>query len=201
MSHRLLSLALFVMPLVGGCFQELDTGADKGSPPTVINDIGIGSVPDPGDNTIPDQTETPPIEVTTDLSKDPVGTANSACDAMNQQAIWILKTNCGQCHGSQLSVDPANTTASGLPAWNFVDDPKKMLDPNNFTDLKPTSTDPGVPFLKKGDPGGSRIYQRMMLGNTAGTPPQQVMPPLSTGRTLTVSDFSLLNEWIKSCLP
>jgi hypothetical protein len=203
MDHRALFFSLLELALATSCFQQIDSSADKGSAPITKSDIPFGSVPKTADGTIPDQTLTPGIQITTDVSKDPVGTTMSACDAINQQAMWTLKTNCGDCHGSQLSVDPANPTARGLPAWNFVDVPEKMLDPNNHTDLppNPANGDPGVPFLKKGVPEGSRIYQRMLLGNTQGTPPQQVMPPTTTGRQLTVSDFSMLNAWIKNCLP
>ena len=107
------------------------------------------------------------------------------------QANWILMTYCGNCHSSKAA------SINGIPPFGFIDDTTKLLDPNNPTDL----TSPPVPFLVKGDPKGSRIYQRIVLGNQKGA-----MPPVYNDPTLpalprpNVSDFSVLYTWIKHCL-
>jgi hypothetical protein len=201
MDHRVLLFSLLSIPLFAACMQELDTGADKGSTPqTVTGQLDPGTVPDPGDGTIPDQTFTPEIQITTDISKKPVGTTKSSCDAIKQQAMWILTTTCGGCHGSQLSVEVgAPNPAQGQPQWNFVDDPGRMM---TTIDLQTGTLATGVPFLVKGDPKGSPIYQRIILGLEQGA-----MPPVYPSPTIppvqprpSISDYSILHEWIKSCL-
>lgn len=183
--------------LLTGCFQTLDTGSDKGSTPLRLP-LDFGSVDDPGDGTIPAQTSTPAIQVVTDLGTDPSpGTPQTTkpCDAISAQAIAILTTNCGKCHGSQ-TVIGGLPAAQGNPPWNYVDDPQKMLNPSNVTDLNGTNGNPLVPFLTNGDPRGSRIYQRMTVANLMAG----VMPPSTEKQRPTISDFSLLNAWIKNCL-
>jgi hypothetical protein len=70
-----------------------------------------------------------------------------------------------------------------------------MLDPANLTDI------PGVPFLVKSSPKASRLYQRIILGNQKGAmPPVYDDPTLAAYPRPNVSDYSVLNEWIKSCL-
>ena len=196
MNYRAFSLAICCVPLAG-CFQGLDTGADKGSSPLSLP-LDFGNVPDPGDGTIPQQTTTPAIQIVTDLGTDPdpsTAQTTKPCDAISAQVSAILTANCGKCHGSQ-TVIGGIPAAQGNPAWNYVEDPQKMLDPANQTDLNGRNGNPLVPFLTKGDPGGSRIYQRMTVPNLGAG----VMPPTSETQRPTISDFSLVNAWIKNCL-
>jgi hypothetical protein len=60
-------------------------------------------------------------------------------------------------------------------------------------------TDTGEPvrLLVPGDPDGSRIYQRIAGGEM---PPRRDATLPSLPRP-TVSDLSLIREWIESCLP
>jgi len=189
MDHRISILLLFP-PLSAACIGELDNGAARGSPPEILP-VAFGHAPDPGDGATPTLLDTPPIQVVTDLAAGVVKGADTMtpCDATGAQALFILETYCGSCHGSNLLV------GQGAPAWNYVDVPARMLDATNRTDIE------GVPFLVQANPKGSRIYQRIVLGNQKGA-----MPPVNNDPTLpvyprpNVSDYSVLYEWIKSCL-
>lgn len=189
MDHRL-PLLLLLAPLSAACIGELDNGADRGSPPKILP-IALGQAPDPGDGATPTLLETPAIQVVTDLGAGVIEGSNTMnpCDATGAQALFILQTYCGACHGSKLQ------TGQGVPPWNYVDVPSKMLDPAHTTDIA------GVPFLAKASPKGSRIYQRIILGNQKGAmPPVYDDPTLPVYPRPNVSDYSVLNEWIKSCL-
>lgn len=187
MDHR---IPLLFLCAASSAACGLDTNADRGSTPDVLP-LDFGSAPDPGDGSIPTILSTPPIQVVTDLSAGVVAGANTMtpCDATGAQALFILDLYCGACHGSKIA------SPQGNPAWNYVDIPSKMLDPTNITDLK------DVPFLVKGSPKGSRIYQRIVLGNQKGAmPPVYDDPTLPVYPRPNISDYSVLNEWIKSCL-
>lgn len=195
MNYRVL-LAMICVP-VAGCFQALDTGADKGSTPVSLP-LDFGSSPDPGDGTIPQVTSTPAIQIVTDLGTDPdlsTPQTTKPCDAISAQVAGILSTNCDKCHGGQTVIGGV-PAAQGNPAWNYVDDPQKMLDANNLTDLNGQNGNPLVPFLTKGNPRASRIYQRITVPNLGAG----VMPPSTEQQRPTISDFSLVNAWITNCL-
>jgi hypothetical protein len=188
MKHRFSLLLLLCIP-AAGCFQELDTGADKGSKADLLP-IDFGSAPDPGDGGIPTLTETPPIQVVTDLGAGvdkSYGLVSDVCKTTTAQATWILGTYCGACHETPNKL--------GLPAYDYILDFNRLMDPASETDL------PNVRFLVRGDPANSRIYQRVSarVGKAA-------MPPISNDSSSaaiprpTISDVSVLQEWIKSCL-
>jgi hypothetical protein len=188
MNRRIALCFLSCAPLLTACFQAIDSSADKGSAVEPLP-VDFGSAPDPGDGTIPTLLDTPAIQVVTDISAGVVPGANTMepCDATSAQARWILMTYCGNCHSSK--------APSVMASFGFIDDTAKLLDPRNPTDI------PGVPHLLKGNPKGSRIYQRIILGTLRGAmPPVNLDPTLPENPRPNISDYSVLYEWIKSCL-
>src|SRR5207253_2582086 len=98
------------------------------------------------------------------------------------QATEILRTNCAGCHGG-------GSPGAHKGDFDFVLD---------FDRLKVArSIDPGMPrFAVPGFPDASRVYVRIARGEMP-PPPALGVPPLPRP---TVSDFSVLYEWIASCL-
>jgi hypothetical protein len=157
------------------CLQQLDTTASSGSPvtppPGATWDGGLSTVILPGP---------PPFEFS-----DPNGnivTSDQPCDATRTQAIAILTKDCAFCHGGRTPGERA-----GSPPFDFVLDPVKLT--RTFT----PNTTPPMLFVMPGDPNQSRLYVRARLGE---------MPPASQAQLPrpTVSDISVLYEWISNCL-
>jgi hypothetical protein len=156
------------------CFQTLDTTASSGSPvkpPETGWDGGLSTVILPGP---------PPFGF-----YDPNGqivTSDDPCDATRTQARAILIKNCADCHGGRTPGERA-----GNPPFDFVLDPVKMT--TTFTQ----NTTPPMKFVAPGDPDHSRLYTRARLGE---------MPPIAQMNLPrpTVSDLSVLHEWIANCL-
>ena len=133
---------------------------------------------------------TPPIEI--DFSHPPA-TTTRACDLTARQAMTILTAACASCHGGRTAGEN-----KGTPPFDFVLDTAKLLGARSITARDPTDPTKGMRFLVSGDPDGSRLYLLM----AGGTPPMP--PPFSSGQAPmpapTVSDLSLLRQWITSCL-
>jgi hypothetical protein len=124
----------------------------------------------------------PPIALETPAIDLPDGgSTTDPCDLTTLQATEILRTNCASCHGGD-----SPGAHKGETPFDFVLD---------FDKLKVArSTVTGMPrFAVPGHPDGSRVYVRIARGEM---PPVQ-MPPLPRP---TVSDISVLYEWIASCL-
>jgi len=156
------------------CFQTLDTTASSGSPvtpPETESDGGLSTVILPGP---------PPFGF-----YDPNGnivTSDEPCDATRTQANAILTKNCADCHGGRTPGERA-----GNPPFDFVLDVVKLT-----TTFTPNTTPP-MRFVVPGDPDHSRLYVRARLGE---------MPPIAQMELPrpTVSDLSVLREWISNCL-
>jgi hypothetical protein len=121
--------------------------------------------------------ETPPISL-------PDGTTTDPCVLTTLQATEILGTYCAGCHGGG-----SPGAHQGQTPLDFVLD---------FDKLKVArSTVPGNPrFAVPGFPDASRLYVRIAGGEMPPVPPLG-LPPLPRP---TVSDISVLYEWIASCL-
>jgi hypothetical protein len=122
--------------------------------------------------------ETPPVSLPDG------GTTTDPCVLTTWQATDILRTYCAGCHGGG-----SPGAHQGETPFDFVLD---------FDKLKVArSTAPGMPrFAVPGFPEASRVYVRVARGEM---PPMQPLglPPLPRP---TVSDISVLYEWIASCL-
>jgi mono/diheme cytochrome c family protein len=171
----LVSLVLsFCATAATACLQQLDTTASSGSPvspPVITSDGGLSTVILSGP---------PPFGF-----YDPSGniiTSDQPCDATRAQATAILTKNCADCHGGRTPGERA-----GNPPFDFV------LDPVKLTRTYTPNTTPPMLFVVPGDPDHSRLYVRARLGE---------MPPaaqMNLSRP-TVSDISVLHEWISNCL-
>jgi hypothetical protein len=116
------------------------------------------------------------------------GTSIDSCDAITSQARTILETDCASCHGGRTPGEH-----HGVPPFDFVLDFEKLKVARSGSALDPTDPRLGMRFLIPGHPDDSRIYQRIRRGEM---PP---MPDVPLPRP-TVSDTSLLRDWIMRCM-
>jgi hypothetical protein len=161
---------------LAGCFQELDAGASSGSaatlsaPPTHTVDLMTPSI---GYGTPDDAQET-----------------DDPCTATTFHAMETLRADCAPCHGG----GPGQNL--GVPPFDYVLDVSKLLTAVSQTVKDPVTMQP-VRFLVPGDPDHSRLYVRMFKremppGDVVGLPPNPNRP--------TVSDISVMRQWISHCL-
>jgi hypothetical protein len=111
----------------------------------------------------------------------PDGSTTDPCVLTTLQATEILRTNCAGCHGG----GPGENRGE----FDFI------LDFDKLKVARSKST--GMPrFVVPGFPEASRVYLR--IARREMPPPQPLgLPPLPRP---TVSDISVLYEWIASCL-
>jgi len=158
------------------CFQEIDSGASSASsttlmaPPAHTVDLMTPSI---GFGTPADAQET-----------------DDPCTATTFHATSILRSACSACHGG----GPGQNL--GQPPFDYVLDVDKLLTAVSSTVKDPVTMQP-VRFLVPGDPDHSRIYVRMFRremppGDIVGLPPNPNRP--------TVSDISVIRQWISHCL-
>lgn len=165
-------LLLCVAAFAGGCFQELDSGADKETrqleqnpakgPTTAVaeGDLPIGTNPDDEGETVGDP-----------------------CEKTRRDKTEILTAYCASCHHGQ--------PAKGLPAFDFVLDDKRLVQ-----EVWVRTGQPNQRFVIPGDPDHSALYVR------AATDMPPIPTDLGTRRepAPTPSDLSILREWITHCI-
>ncbi|HEX4353037.1 MAG TPA: hypothetical protein VHZ95_08990 [Polyangiales bacterium] len=118
------------------------------------------------------------------------GSVNDACAATTIQAHEILENNCARCHGG---ATPG--ARQGSPPFDCVLDTTRLLTMVSATAVDPDTMQPAH-FLVPGDPDHSRIYLRPLHGEMP--PPDVVgLPP---NPRPSVSDLSVLRQWISSCV-
>jgi hypothetical protein len=176
MSSRLRwSSALWIGCLgLAACFQKLDEQAATAPPAPVLDPAGGSGAK------FPIITDTPPIELGADSNGDPTATTTNACDKVIADALAIRTADCSPCHEA-----PAT---QGLPL-DFVLDDKLISAVSQSTKYE------GRRYIVPGDPDGSLLYQRAAI--TRDMPPSGDIR--NTNNRPTVSDFSVLREWITSC--
>jgi hypothetical protein len=122
--------------------------------------------------------ETPAVELNDG------GLASDSCVLTNDQVRAILTRSCASCH------------APPGGAGGF----RSILDwPTLITALSATATDPvsgnPVRLLVPGEPDQSRLYARLSRGEM----PPRLDPALPQLPRPTISDVSVVREWITSC--
>jgi hypothetical protein len=160
-----------------------------------------GEPPEPPPSTPTTALGTPGIEFVT-----PTGEASSTttpCEATAAHAMTILTLNCAPCHGGR---NPGERL--GQPPFDYVLNVEKLIAERSASvpdPLAPAANRiPGTPnfqgmrFVIPGDPDNSRLYLRA-LNKEMPPPPIVGMPDTVTSRP-TVSDFSVLRQWIGACL-
>jgi len=182
-------------PQGGGGTSGVGSGGTTPSP-----DAGTGA----GGEAPPPEEEvtligTPEIEYVTPDGG--AATTTDPCEATTAHATTILLRSCTPCHGG----GPGRM--QGVPPFDYVLDLERLMGARSTAIPDPTAPpenqDPRLPgflgmrFLIPGDPVNSRIYFRMSRGE---------MPPLPADGLPdvrfrpTISDFSVIREWIASCL-
>jgi hypothetical protein len=124
--------------------------------------------------------DTPPIELTGG------DTTRDSCVATTEQARAILERNCSGCHAP-----PA-----AMGGFRSILDFPVLVTQTSNTLVDPVTGEP-VRLVIPGDPDGSRLYRRA-AGNEMPPMRDASLPPLPRP---TISDISVLRQWIESCLP
>jgi hypothetical protein len=102
------------------------------------------------------------------------------CEKVNSDALSLLTTKCVPCH------TPSN------PPLNFITDVERLT-----TASSPTpSYAPNARYVVPGKPEDSLIYIRAAINKD-----MPLQNPLAPSNGLTVSESSVLREWIASCVP
>jgi mono/diheme cytochrome c family protein len=164
-------LLLSCIVFADGCFQLLDSGASSG---------GEGLSPpvgwDGGMSTVilPGSPEYGYVDKDGALV-----TSEDPCDVTRAQAMTILEQSCAGCHGGRTPGERA-----GNPPFDYV------LDESKLTSSWSVNTVPPSLFVAAGSPMTSRLFLRIRRGE---------MPPAG-GPQPTVSDISVLYEWISRCV-
>ncbi len=111
---------------------------------------------------------------------DPSNLPSPSCATTCAQAQQILKTNCYACHG-------------GGSIGNLAG----VSDYHALSNVQASANFPGWVYVLPGDPERSLIYHRTAITQDM-PPPSTIDSPLPHP---SVSDFSVLHEWIQSCIP
>jgi hypothetical protein len=159
--------------LVGSCLQPVNDNASTPPPPV-----------DP--NAQPTTTILPtalPIGLNAD---DEGQTTDDPCVKTRQDKTEILTAFCAPCH--------SGATALGLPPWNFVLDDDKLV-----TEVWVREGQPPQRFVIPGDPDHSAIYVRAAI--VGDMPPQPTDLGTPRNPRPSLSDLSVLREWIMHCAP
>jgi hypothetical protein len=173
--HRLTLLScLLASPFLGACFlQTLDSNASS--------QAGV----DPNAGKGPTRAiDTPPIELDFEGKR----TTKDPCDATREQAAEILTTYCAGCHGGR-------TTAEKHGDFNTILDTNALIAGFSSTVNDPENPGMKMRLLVPGNPEASRIYLRVSHGEM----PPPAMLGLPPNPTPTISDISVLREWITNC--
>jgi phosphatidylethanolamine-binding protein (PEBP) family uncharacterized protein len=171
MNQRPLIVLLSLAPMMAaGCFLQPVNSTASFGAPET--DAGLSTV-----------TTTPPIEFDG-------GTTTNACDVTTSQATSILEKYCARCHSGR-----DESAHRGVPPFDFLFDFEKLkIAPSSVADLREGSKK--MRFVAAGDPDNSRIYLRVSRGEMPPLDPVGAMPSPRP----TVSDISVLREWITSCM-
>jgi len=182
MNRRMPMLLLLCAPLAFAC-QQLDSSASSENPQP-----DFGNVPDPGNGTIPDQTETPPILL------DDGTTTTDPCVKVTQDADKIRQNHCAGCH--QAATPGAQTI--GAPLTFIMNDAMLSNTPTPTTNSDWVAAGL-MDYVKPGDPEHSLIYWRAAIQGDMPKPAQD--PSQISYPPTTLSEDSILHEWILHCMP
>jgi hypothetical protein len=167
-------LLLLWSALLGpSCFQPVQTNAWT---PQMAPDPNATPTTDIEPSALPIQTN---IDDDTQTTDDP-------CVKTEQDKTDVLTAYCARCH--------SGPTAVGLPPWDFVLDDAKLV-----SELWIREGQPAQRFVIPGDPDHSAIYQRAAV--IGDMPPQPTDLGTPRNPQPSLSDLSVLREWIMHCAP
>ena len=161
------------MLLAAACIQQLDTQAASGTPDAgadPLKELPLSTVILPGPRPFGFFDENGQLQ-----------SSNDPCEITRTQAREILTRNCAGCHGGRTPGE-----RSGFPPFDYVLDPNKLV-----TSI--ASTTPPMRFVAPGEPLLSFVYFRIRRGEMPPATPALLPRP-------TISDMSVLEEWIAHCL-
>jgi phosphatidylethanolamine-binding protein (PEBP) family uncharacterized protein len=171
MRRRLPLTLLLCAPTLACSFQQLDPSAAAGSGQS-----------DAGPRTA---TQTPPIEIDFEGN-----VTTDSCALTSMQANRILEANCADCHSGREA-----GAHQGQPPFDFLFDFERLKSTtSSVADLRDGSRK--MRFVSAGDPDNSRLYTRVARGEM---PPLDVVGQKPRPRP-TVSDISVLRQWITACM-
>ena len=156
------------------CFQELDPGAATNTQPR------FDASPPPTT-----ATHTPDIELDFTGKR----TTEDPCVPTTEQAKEILTKNCAGCHGGGPGASQGQ--------FDCVLDFDKLKTRTSVSVQDPRDPTKPMRFLVPGDPDSSRVYQRMFRGEMPPVLPFGVVKDMPRP---TISDVSVLREWIINCM-
>jgi hypothetical protein len=119
---------------------------------------------------------------------DDTATTPDPCVKTTQDKTEILTAYCARCHSG-----PA-AQAQGLPPWNFVLDDDRLIHEQFTREQQPPQR-----YIVPGDPSRSVLYMRVAVIGDMPPQPTDLGTPRNPAPTL--SDFSVLRDWIEHCLP
>jgi hypothetical protein len=172
--RRLPLVLVLCAPL--GCLQKLESGATDNTLPR------LDAAPPPTT-----ATRTPSIELDFTEGK---RTTTDPCIPNTDQAREILAVNCAGCHGGGAAA------MQGQPPFDCVLDVDKLKTRVSDAVKDPRDPSKGMRFLIPGDPDNSRLYARILHDEM---PPKLPFGLREIPRP-TISDISVLREWIQSCI-
>jgi mono/diheme cytochrome c family protein len=150
------------------CGNGIDTPSEDDAPPVIDRDtcednpLLAGCITD---------TEETPVEEAPEDPGAPVEDSTSELELARAAAENVLRANCGQCHGPQL------TQAAARAGMNFIDDIDELVSQGKIVPL---------------DPENSPVVRRMKEGS---------MPPLGTsGPRPSERDIALVEEFVNNPL-
>jgi hypothetical protein len=122
--------------------------------------------------------ETPPVELNDG------GLASDSCVLTNDQVRSIFTRNCASCHAPP----------GGAGGFRSILDWPTLVTASSATATDPVSGNP-VRLLVPGEPDQSRLYSRLVRGEM----PPRLDPALPQLPRPSISDVSVVREWITSC--
>jgi hypothetical protein len=181
MQYRFLFLLGLAVPISASCLQKLDPDLAAGgalnlpapAAPACAGSDGFACHFDV-------KTATMPVGLGADTDGNIVDAGTDPCEKVSSDALSLLTSKCAPCH------TPSN------PPLNFITDVSRLT-----TASSPTpSYAPNPRYVVPGKPEDSLIYIRAAINKD-----MPLQNPLAPSSGLTVSESSVLREWIASCVP
>jgi hypothetical protein len=181
MQHRFLFLLILAAPASASCLQKLDPNLAAGGALNLPAPAATACAPSDGFAChFEVRTTTTPVGLTADADGNVVESGSDPCAKVRQDALRLLTTKCVPCH------------TPSTPPLNFITDFERLI-----TGSSPTpSYAPNPRYVVPGKPEESLIYIRAAINKD-----MPLQDPLAPSSGLTVSESSVLREWITSCVP
>lgn len=180
MDRHLFAL-LLGMSLAPACLQQVDDGLATSSREVDPPPCGPGQ---PYACMFPVNTRTPAIDLKANAAGDVTDSADAGdgCAKINLDATNVLQRKCAGCHeGAGTAINSPLT---------FILEPERLISTPSSMQFN------GRPYVVPGNPAGSLIYQRAVISKDMPYSPSTLVLP----NFLTVSESSLLYQWIASCV-